>query len=324
MHIDRRLVGWGSLLIIAGAIPLAVRAGAIPRDVLDGWPSLWPLLLVGSGIGLVFAGTPVRALGGLISVVTAGIMLGGLLTVGFHGFRDFGPCGSGSNASAFATVTGTITDPAAVEIDLTCGTLGLIAVDGDTWSLSGRSPGGRAPTIDASPDRVRVVAIRDAHFDFDAAATSWQVQVPRSPRLDLSVALSAGSSTLDLGGARIRHLDLTLNAGSLRTDLSRAESVGSVRSTVYAGSAALLLPNGPTSAEVTINAGSLALCVPEDAQLDISWSGEIAGNNFDSLGLVKLDDRHWTTSGAGSSPTSLDVSANVGSFSLLFGDACDE
>lgn len=323
MRIDRRLLGWGSFLIIAGAIPLAVRAGALPRDVLEGWPSVWPLFLVGAGIGLVFAGTPIRPLGGLISVVTAGIMLGGLLTVGFDGVPAFGTCGSGTSAPAFATASGTVSSPASVEIDLSCGTLDVSAADGTTWSVAGRSPGGRTPTIDASADRVRVASIRHANVTFDTAASTWQVQIPRSSALDLSVTLNAGSSTVDLGGATIHRLNLTLNAGSLRTDLSSAVSVDTVRSTVNAGSAELLLPSGTTSAGLTINAGSLTVCVPANTQLAISWTGALAGNNFGSIGLVKVDDNHWTTSGVGASPTTLDVSANAGSFSLFFGDACN-
>ena len=72
MRLDRRLLGWGAFFIIAGAIPLLVKAGAVPADSLSGWPSLWPLLLVGAGLSLVLRHTPLHLLGGTVSVLTAG------------------------------------------------------------------------------------------------------------------------------------------------------------------------------------------------------------------------------------------------------------
>src|SRR3989304_771124 len=90
MHIDRRLLGWGAFFVIAGAIPLLVRADLLQRDVLGNWPSLWPLLLIGGGLGLLLRGTPLHVLGGTVSGLTAGVMVGGLPTSGFGGGASFG------------------------------------------------------------------------------------------------------------------------------------------------------------------------------------------------------------------------------------------
>src|SRR3972149_8168205 len=89
MHIDRRLLGWGAFFVMAGAIPLLVRADLVQRDVMGNWPSLWPLLLIGGGLGLLLRGTPFHVLGGTVSVLTAGVMVGGLLTSGFGGVPSF-------------------------------------------------------------------------------------------------------------------------------------------------------------------------------------------------------------------------------------------
>ena len=123
MRIDPRLLGWGAFLVIAGAIPLAVRAGALSSDSLAAWPSLWPLLLVGAGLGLVLRKTPAHLLGGTISVLTAGVMVGGLLAVGFNGFPAFGACGSNGNGTAFAGRSGTLGDRAEVDVEFNCGHL---------------------------------------------------------------------------------------------------------------------------------------------------------------------------------------------------------
>ena len=85
MHVRRGALGWGVFLILAGAIPLAVRAGILSEaQVSDLW-TLWPMILIGLGIGLLLARTRVAFLGGLIVAATFGIMVGGLLSVGLGG-----------------------------------------------------------------------------------------------------------------------------------------------------------------------------------------------------------------------------------------------
>ena len=53
MRIDQRFLGWGIFLIVLGAVPLAVRSGIVTADAAGTAVRLWPLLLVGAGIGLV-------------------------------------------------------------------------------------------------------------------------------------------------------------------------------------------------------------------------------------------------------------------------------
>ena len=321
MRIDRRLLGWGAFLIIAGVIPLAVRAGAVSSDSLTAWPSLWPLLLVGAGLGLVLRQTPAHLVGGTISVLTAGVMVGGLLAVGFNGFPAFGACGSNGNGTAFAGRSGTFNDRAQVDVEFNCGHLNVAAADGSRWSFDGTGPSGHQPDVSADDSHVRITPTR-GNFSINEPASTWNVIVPRSPTLGLAVTLNAGDGNLDLGGVAIDSLSLTLNAGSLTADLSNASSVGDVSATVNAGSAAVRVPSNASGANLTINAGSAKLCVPSGTPLRISWSGTIAGNNFDSLGLIRQDDNHWVTPGLGSLAIDVNVSANAGSFNLVFGGSC--
>ena len=324
MHIDRRLLGWGAFFVIAGAIPLLVRADLLQRDVLGNWPSLWPLLLIGGGLGLLLRGTPLHVLGGIVSVLTAGVMVGGLLTSGFGGVPSFG-CGTGTNATTFPDRSGALAGPGSMRIEFDCGTLDVSAQDGDTWNLSGRAPARRAPQVIEGADTVRFFSPRDETFNFGDDASTWFVKVPRTPSLDLSVTLNAGEGAIDLTGVRVSRFSFTLNAGSLTSNLEGAHDADQINGTVNAGSARVALPSGTPSANLTVNAGSLAVCVPADSALRISWSAALAGNNLDDLGLVKVDDNHWTTTGLGASTsaTSLNVSANAGSFKLQIGGSCN-
>ena len=82
MHVNRGLLGWGVFFIVAGAVPLAVQSGAIdPAVVRRAW-ELWPLILIGIGLGLVLQRTRVAIVGGLVVSVTFGLIVGGWFAVG--------------------------------------------------------------------------------------------------------------------------------------------------------------------------------------------------------------------------------------------------
>lgn len=72
----RTLVNWGVFFIVLGAIPLAVQAGLLDAAVTQQLLRLWPLILIGIGIGLLLRLTPMAAIGGVIVAATAGMLVG--------------------------------------------------------------------------------------------------------------------------------------------------------------------------------------------------------------------------------------------------------
>ncbi|MEW5992413.1 MAG: hypothetical protein AB1736_13860 [Chloroflexota bacterium] len=327
MHIDRRLLGWGAFLIIVGTIPLLVRAGYLDAGLVGDWPSLWPLLLIGWGLGLVLRRTPGEVLGSAISVVVLGVMVGGLISTGFGGFPAFGACGSGDGegGASFGNRIGALRADGRVGIEFNCGTLVVTAVDGSNWSVRGTSPDGQGPDIEADAGGVQIRPRDDGDFmGFLEEASHWQIELPKSPTLDLGVTLNAGDGSVNLGGANLDSLSVTVNAGSIEFALAGVAALSEVSATVNAGSAMLQLPRSLDRASMTLNAGSVDVCVPTGTPVRVSWSGALASNNFDGAGLDKVDDGHWQTPGYSSADgLDLNVSANAGSFSLDFGGACD-
>lgn len=322
MHIDRRLLGWGFFLIIVGAIPLLVRGGYLDADLVGDWPSLWPILLIGWGLGLVLRRTPGELLGSAISVAVLGIMVGGLIATGFGGFPAVG-CGDANGGSSFGNRSGTLGESGRIGIEFNCGTLAVEAVDGADWSIQGTGPAGRGPDVDADLDSV-AFAPREGEFGFFEDGSEWRIDLPRTPTLDLGVTLNAGDGTVDLDGATLDNVSVTLNAGSIDFALAGSEALSSVSATVNAGSATFDLPDGVDDASMTLNAGSIEMCVPAGTAIRVSWSGALGSNNFDAAGLDKIDDGHWQTSGfSGEAALELSVSANAGSFSLDLGGSCD-
>lgn len=324
MHVDRRLLGWGLFFILLGGIPLAVKAGLLDEQVVGQWPQLWPVLLIGWGLGLILRNTRLAVIGGAVSAVTFGVMAGGALATGFGGIPIASGCASNTPATAFATQSGQLGPTARAEIEFSCGSLKVGTTDGSGWSISGTDRNGTGPTVETSGGGValRTTAVRNLLGSSGHAA--WNVTLPRAPALDLGVTLNAGEGTVSTMGATIASASITLNAGSLTVDMGGAASAGDLNATVNAGSGALTLPAGGRSVNLSLNAGSLKVCAPVGAPILVQWSGALGSNNFAAAGLVKVDDQTWTSSGfdAARPHMELHVSANAGSFELQFGGTC--
>jgi hypothetical protein len=324
MRIDRRLLGWGTFFILVGAVPLAVRAGYLDVDRARQWPSLWPLLLIGWGVGLVLRRTPVEWLGGAVVAVTFGLMGGGALAAGFGGFPAIGGCNSDRAMTAFATQRGTL-ESGRLAVEFNCGSLLVETRDGSDWSVSGSEAQGRAPAVTTSGSSVKIAGTGGSSFFGDIGAARWTVDVPRTPAIDLSMTLNAGDGTADLSGATLASVGLTVNAGSFRLLLDGVGRLGDVNATVNAGDARVRLPAGGRSASVTLNAGNVEVCVPADAPLRVRWSSTLGANDLDEAGLSKVAQDTWVSQGFDDAQPHLElrVTATAGSFGLSRGGACD-
>lgn len=229
MHLDRRLLGWGLFFILLGSIPLATRAGLLDEQVVGQWPLLWPVLLIGWGLGLILRGTPLALIGGATAAVTLGMMGGGALTTGFSAIPFASGCSSNEPVRAFADRTGSFGSTARVDLQLNCGSLTVGTVDGTAWGVSGSDRDGTGPalasgegslSLDSDPGRQPFGSNRRA---------VWNITLPRSPVLGLGVTLNAGEGNLDLTGASISTVSMTLNAGAMTLDLGACGRCSSSR-----------------------------------------------------------------------------------------------
>ena len=325
MHVDRRLLGWGLFFILVGAIPLATRANYLDPDVVGRWPSLWPVLLIAWGLGLVLRGTPIDWLGGGLAAITFGLMGGGLLASGLSGVPITTGCGGLTGGTAFATQSGALSGNGRLIVTLNCGTLTMQPVDGSSWSITGTESEGRIPRVRTDGSAV-TVDDGDRRSIFDGASrTDWTISVPRAPELGIGITLNAGEGTIDLAGATLGAVDATVNAGSIRLDLGRALRLGDVNATLNLGSAVLLLPAGDRSVNLSLNSGSLDVCLAAGTPVRVSWGGALGSNGLDEAGLTKVDNNTWESPGLNALAPFLDlrVSANLGSFELDLDGTCD-
>lgn len=326
MHIDRRLLGWGAFFILLGAIPLAVRAGYLEEGWVSSWFQLWPILLIGWGLGLLLRRTPIDWIGGALTTLVFGVMAGGALATGFNGIPVFGGCGDDSDraGSAFQTQSGTLATDGQVNVTFNCGTLAVTAIDGTDWSLAGSNSENRGPRVEANGSQLSMETPSGDGFFQDVGESNWTVGLPRSTAFGLGITLNAGRGSADLAGATVDSTSLTVNAGDFRLDLVDATQAGDVNATVNAGKATISLPAGGRSANLSLNAGGIELCLPADAPVRVHWSGALGSNDLDESGLTEVGDDVWVSAGFNEASAHLElrVSANAGSFDLTIGRPC--
>lgn len=325
MHIRRGFLGWGVFLLLVGAVPLAVRAGYLTDDQIRSVGSLWPLILIGIGIGILLARTRFAFVGGLLVAATLGLIVGGLLSGGVTGFAS-GGCGPGGGTVGFPAAVGPLTaTSASVDLNLNCGDMTISTQSGNSWRVEGEDRDGTGPNINADNDSLSVRSRgNDGPLGVLGERDTWRIVLPDAVRLDLDLELNAGSATMDLASASLDRVNIDLNAGSIRVDLGSVREIGNLDVGLNAGSLELTLPNLSVRGVVEANAGSVSLCVPPGSALRLRTGESIVSSyDYDGHGLVK-NGSVWETPGFDSAAVriELDTRANAGSFSLNPEDGC--
>ncbi len=318
MRIDRGLLRWGVFLIVLGAVPLAVRAGYVDTDTVRRAWELWPLILIGIGLGLLLQRTQAAVVGGLIVSITFGLIGGSLLSVGVEGGFTSCSLGAGTEGTAFSTQTGSLGTSPTVDVELNCGELDIVTAAGSGWVLAGSDNDGQGPVIQSSAGRLQVRSRNSSGIGFTRGGDQWRMTLPTDPVTELKVAVNAASARLDLAGAHVPDVSVSVNAGDIRLDLSKAAQVGQLDASANAGSLKLNLPSASLTGSVSANAGSIDVCVPDGVGLRLRGSDSpLSSNNFDQHGLVK-NGRTWTSPGYDTATVRIDLatSANAGSITL--------
>lgn len=317
MRIRRGLLFWGCFLIPLGAVPLLVRAGVLDPATFAGAWRLWPLLLVAIGVAIVFGRSRAAALGTVVIAASLGLIVGATLVSGSFWFGGLGDCVGGGAGSTHVSQNGTFDRPAAVTLDLHCGTVRLSTAEVAGWTLEADHRGS-APVVDASGDRLAVRAPQGT----GQQRQDWTVQVAPASIRELDVTANAATTSLTLDGATLDRVSADLNAGTFFLDASQAK-VADLDVGTNAGRVAIRLGEGPTSGSISANAGAIDLCVPDSAELRIEATDQITfAHNLADRGLAR-NGSTWTRQGT-SGLIELDVEGNAASFTLNPAGGCNE
>jgi len=307
MRIRRGPLFWGLFLIPLGTIPLLVRAGALDSGWFDEAWRLWPLVLVGFGLALLFG----RGRAGIVVTVVLALALGlaggGALASSNDWVGGLSDCTS-NLATDHSTDSGTFASAAAVQLDLNCGDAQVATGSGTAWALDAAYRGA-PPTVSRSPSSL---AVASPH---GSGRHSWRLTLPAGSTRELSVSANAATTTVDLAGTSLDRFEASVNAGDLRVDATGG-SIARLDISMNAGRARLTLAGGSTSGSLSTNAGSIEVCVPPTAGLTLHLPNQFTfANNLGQRGLSRDGDT-WTRIGAAGSSIELSIDGTVGSFTL--------
>ena len=209
-------------------------------------------------------------------------------------------------------------------LQLDCGHIEVASVDGMSWSLSGESHDGSPPVVAEGDDRLAIESrAREGGIQLGGDdGNQWTVELPRDARTSLDLSVNAGSAVGVFDGMRLDGVQVSANAGSATLDLGGATELTSLEASVNAGSLAVTLPAVSMTGDLSANAGSLELCVPDGVNLRILLEDNALGsNNFAEAGMEQFGDG-WVLEGESSATMNITASANLGSITLNPEDGC--
>jgi len=327
MRIDRSLLNWGVFLVALGGVPLAVQRGWADAGIAGEMWRLWPLILVGIGLGLILRWTPVAWLGGAIVAATFGLVFGALIAGGVQGVSS--ACvGIGGGQAVTTEKSGPASDGSFdLQLELTCGDLGVTRATTAEWTIVAEHGPDDVPGIEATESSLRIdQGGGDALFVLSQQTRSdWQVGVPAEAAISLGMTLNAVDGSADLGSGPIARVDGTFNASDLGLDLSSATTPqpAAVSMTFNASNGRLSLPAGSMTGNVTLNASTLEICLPAAAEARFELESTLASDDLGGSGLTRVDDS-WQTAGFDTSPSRIDLSitSTVSSVSIERPEVC--
>ena len=315
---------WGAFLIVLGGVPLAVRAGLLDQAQLGGWWNLWPLVLVGIGVGLILQRTPLEALGGLLVAVTLGLMGGAVLATGAGGLPT-AVCGNDPATETVASENGALDGSATIAVQLDCGELSIEGVPGSGWSFEALGDPDRPPSVQSSGDSLDIESGEGGGgLGIVSRRERWQIGLPLDVRTTLDVQLNAGRATVAPGAADLGDVDVQVNFGAVVLDLAAVTAIGDLDLQSNAGSSSLTLPSLSLSGRIQANAGSVKVCVPSGVGLKIETGNSVVSSyDLDGSGLIQ-DGSTWTSPDFESAAVRIDLraEANAGSFVLNPEEGC--
>jgi hypothetical protein len=315
MRVDRGRLNFGVFFIVLGAVPLAYHQGWIDAGTIGGLWRLWPLILIGLGLGLVLSRTPAYFVGGLFVAACLGLIAGSLFAVGPH-------WGCDRNATLYQQAeTSGSSQVSRLDLTLPCGEASISRSPDSSWRVSASHAGGRDARINLNGSLLSIRADDDRDWWVERGWNTWNIQLPAETLESLSATTDAGDATLDITGVSFSGADFTLNAGSFHLDLNGA-SLASLSLTTNAGASRVRLDSASDiySGSVTTNAGELTLCVPFEVGLQIRSTETLGSSNLDKIGLARLGDT-WQTQNYSSATHKVNLSAttNAGNLNVKIG-----
>jgi hypothetical protein len=303
---------------VLGLTALLLRQGILPAELARRAWELWPLILVGIGVGLLFRRTSLEPLGGVIVAATFGLLLGAGIGTGIFGFGPFGGCASPSGGiKAFPPMSGTLQGDGQVTIEANCADLDLRPASGSGYQIAGEDDDGRGPTVDASGGKLQVRPPDGGPF-LGGARDAWRIALGTDPTVRLDLSANAGTVKADLASMRVPQLTLSVNAGEATVDMGTVAAASALTASTNAGTLRITLPPKDMRGSLSANAGTIFVCAPSGVGLRFRVDDNITAHyDFSRRGLQKVGDA-WQSADFATAEVRIEfeASANAGGITL--------
>ena len=201
-RVSRGAIFWGAALITMGIVILLIQQGYVDDQLLANAGQWWPLLLIGVGVAVIFAGvlgSVATALAGVLLGVMAGALISGATSI---------PVSCGNEATAVqAYQDGSFDQSSAdVTVDLSCVTFDVAGGPGSDWAVQADEQSTHDMTVTSDSDSL------DLHTDAGVVFEGRRhvaLTVPEDKGTNLEVSLNAGEATFDLADGQWGELNLT-------------------------------------------------------------------------------------------------------------------
>lgn len=302
--ISRIMDGVGTLIV--GGVLLGNTTGFISWGVWLVLLSLWPVLVIAIGIGIIgraIGQSWIRTLAP-IAIWLAFAYAVAVSFTGVGGFTPIAPINTGASAkfAQSAPLDGATT--ASLNFSGGAGDIKMHSIGGNLVSISGNSPFGNPQfnVMSSGTHSAVDVGMENTNNRIFAPFAAGSMDVGLSDSVLWDATLSTGATSLDADFTHVKLKDLTVKTGASSLQLDMGE-----------------VPAGVAKANVIIKAGvsSVDVSVPRDAAVRIETSNGLSSTdvtgNFERKGPGS-----WETPGFGSAAHAYDISieSGVGSVSV--------
>lgn len=267
----------GVITLALGGVMLAGNFNAVPWSGLDLLLRLWPAFIVAAGLDLMMQGRT-SVVGGIIIVVLALALVGGMVWVGF--------AGPGSLGTTTLTIDQPLENARSASLDMTI-------LSGDI-RMTGGAPSGQL--IEGTLFFPNSLQMSESYV-VNAGEGIYQLEPETSARIPFFGPVSSTGSELKVSNSIPMDIGVMLIAGKQDIDLRGIEAAEMQLETIFGRSVVTLPASGQLTGKAGVIFGELVVRVPRGTAVEFQMDTVLVGKNIPQ-DFLREEDRIYSPEAA--------------------------